>query len=567
MTRFMVYLLVSFTCYFALLFLLFSTLVDSSSPVSEPPELLWSGSPFISSPVAAVAADEEEEEVGVDARSEDDGAAAETAAASSSSSSSWVESTGSYVSPPGAAAGAGAGTAARGGGAAEEDLSAGCLSAAAAAAAAAAERSTSSGDLRRMCLLAAEHLNALYQRINTEYVVLSPLSASELAAAIDQNLAAILEEEDDIADRVIRRQLPLGSLPVKTLKEAIKQKLLERNKLKKRNITTLPGLLGVQLQHGKLLPLADAVNALANLCDLLLGQSLGLSPLTETEKQQLAEEIEERFAMPAAALSDAAAAATTTAAATAAATAAYEEMVLEAAARTVMDVAGKPSRAASLSHAFSRAAAPLFTVFADSLSPVSLDACITLVKGLFPSLQAHMTTHYRMQSPTKQQERHMGLLLLPLLNAHRSRLRTSAATGAATLAAEEHTLIWTFLEVYAREHQLVAEAVPAAAGAAAVPAAEAVPAAAGAAAEADPAAVVAAAEAVAAAAVAAAEAVAAAPIAAAAAAIEERVGAAKRLKYCGERAAAPAAAAATAAAAAAAVLDIDESAGAANDIE
>ncbi|CDJ41670.1 hypothetical protein, conserved [Eimeria tenella] len=73
---------------------------------------------------------------------------------------------------------------------------------------------------------------------------------------------------------------------------------------------------------------------------------------------------------------------------------------------------------------------------------------------------AHMTLHYCMQSPTLQQQQQMAQLLLPLLNAHRSRLRLSAEKGIPILAPDEHILIWFFMEIFARENKLVGKERP-----------------------------------------------------------------------------------------------------------
>ncbi|XP_026192891.1 uncharacterized protein LOC34623935 [Cyclospora cayetanensis] len=163
--------------------------------------------------------------------------------------------------------------------------------------------SSTEPELWRICLVAANHISALYRRLTVENTLVRRLSPSEFSAAIAEHLQVILEEEDNIAQSVVDGLLPHGALPVFSLKVAIQRKL----------------------------------------------QSLGL------------------------------------------------------------------------------------------LKPKN----------------AHMTLHYQMKGPTEQEMQEMAAVLWPLVNAHRSRLRLSAHKGVTLLAPEEHSLLWAYMEIYAREHHLV----------------------------------------------------------------------------------------------------------------
>lgn len=296
-------------------------------------------------------------------------------------------------------------------------------------------------ELRRICMLTMDLVPALYRRLSVEYEIVQPLSAEEALSAISEGLKEILEEEDYVADLVIAKKLPHGALPVRSLKQAIEAKLSALHRLKPKNITTKPGLMGLQIRDGKVEGVMDCVAAQVTFFHDLMGAKFTLARMTPAEVAELADRVSDAFSG-----------------------AVLEEgdlpVVLEFTSRAVMDAVAAPSRAESLGAALQ--AMPPFSPVGDDngLAPLSPSRCLTLVRGLFPTLRAHMTLHYEMKDPTEEQLQAMADVLLPIVNAHRSRLRLSAQKGVTLLAPEEHTILWGYMEQYAREHKLVGRERP-----------------------------------------------------------------------------------------------------------
>lgn len=291
-------------------------------------------------------------------------------------------------------------------------------------------------ELKRMCLLTVDHLAALYRRLAVQYRILQPLTPEQVLDAVAEKLTDILAEEDRIADLVIAKKLPHGALPVRSLKQAVQAKLEALGLLKPKNITTQEGLMGLQLREGRLCGLEACVEALVSFFTDLIGAKFRLSGLTPAEVSALVTRLQGAFGEGRMREDDLPA-------------------VLEAAARAVLDEVAALSRAESLSAAL-QSMAPLVLVGEDDgLSPLTAAHCLTLVRGLFPTLRAHMTLHYEMQDPSEAQLYAMAAVLLPLVNAHRGRLRVATQRGITLLAPEEHALLWGYMEQYAREHQLV----------------------------------------------------------------------------------------------------------------
>ncbi|KAL8444682.1 hypothetical protein Emag_005394 [Eimeria magna] len=296
-------------------------------------------------------------------------------------------------------------------------------------------------ELRRMCLLALDHLPALYKRLDVEFEILGRLSPEELLSAVSEGLNVILAEEDRIADLVIEKKLPHGALPVHSLKEALKAKLDALQRLRPKNITTRPGLMGLQIQDGELKRVGDCVNAQVIFFHDLMNAKFKLAKLTPAEVEALVAKVTKTFAGVVLKEADLPAA-------------------FELIARQVMNEVAAPARAESLGAALQ--AMPPFAPVGDDngLSPLSASNCLILVRGLFPTLRAHMTLHYEMKDPTEEQLQAMADVLLPMLNAHRSRLRSSAQKGFTILAPEEHAILWAYMEQFAREHKLVGRERP-----------------------------------------------------------------------------------------------------------
>ncbi|KAL8275862.1 hypothetical protein Esti_000198 [Eimeria stiedai] len=296
-------------------------------------------------------------------------------------------------------------------------------------------------ELRRMCLLALDHLPALYKRLDVEYEIVGRLSPEELLSAVSEGLNVILAEEDRIADLVIEKKLPHGALPVHSLKEALKAKLVALQRLRPKNITTRPGLMGLQIQNGELKRVGDCVNAQVIFFHDLMNAKFKLAKLTPAEVEALVAKVRKSFAGAVLKEADLPAA-------------------FELIARQVMNEVAAPARAESLGAALQ--AMPPFAPVADDngLNPLSASNCLILVRGLFPTLRAHMTLHYEMKDPTEEQLQAMADVLLPMLNAHRSRLRSSAQKGFTLLAPEEHAILWAYMEQFAREHKLVGRERP-----------------------------------------------------------------------------------------------------------
>lgn len=296
-------------------------------------------------------------------------------------------------------------------------------------------------ELRRMCMMTVDLVPALYRRLSVEYEIVQPLSPEEVLSAISEGLNKILEEEDYVADLVIAKKLPHGALPVRSLKQAIEAKLMALHRLKPKNITTKPGLMGLQIHDGKVEGVADCVTAQVTFFHDLMGAKFRLAKMTPAEVAELADRVSDAFSGTVLEESDL-------------------PVVLEFTSRAVMDAVAAPSRAESLGAALQ--AMPPFSPVGDDngLAPLSPSRCLTLVRGLFPTLRAHMTLHYEMKDPTEEQLHAMADVLLPIVNAHRSRLRLSAHKGVTLLAPEEHTILWGYMEQYAREHKLVGRERP-----------------------------------------------------------------------------------------------------------
>lgn len=296
-------------------------------------------------------------------------------------------------------------------------------------------------ELRRMCMMAVDHLAALYRRLTVEYEIKQQLSPEEVLSAISERLDDILAEEDHVADLVIAKKLPHGALPVRSLKQAIQAKLEALHRLKPKNITTKPGLMGLEIHNGKLQGIGDCVEAQVIFFYDLTGSKFKLAKMTDAEVAELAAKLTATFSMATLDKADLPGS-------------------LAFIARAVMDEVLAPARAESLGAALQ--AMPPFTPVGDDngLSPLSPSRCLTLVRGLFPTLRAHMTLHYEMIDPTEEQLQAMSNVLLPIVNAHRSRLRLSAQKGVTLLAPEEHTILWGYMEQYAREHKLVGRERP-----------------------------------------------------------------------------------------------------------
>lgn len=291
-------------------------------------------------------------------------------------------------------------------------------------------------ELRRLCMMVVDHLPALYRRLSAQYEVTSPLTPEEVLAAIAEFKQSILDEEDAIAELVLTRKLPHGALPVYSLKTAIQKKLTELNKLKEKNITTLPGLMGLQLRGGKVVGVNKCVEAQVMFFYDLIGQKFSLSRMSEAEVYELGEKVQEALSADLLKENDLPA-------------------VLEFISRAVLDAVAAPSRAASLGAAL-QAMPPFAPVGEDNgLTPLTFPRCLTLVRGLFPSLRAHMTLHYNVKEPNEEQLAAMAAVLLPIVNAHRSRLRLSSQKGVTLLAPDETFLLWWYMEIYADRKSVV----------------------------------------------------------------------------------------------------------------
>ncbi|OEH78047.1 hypothetical protein cyc_08126 [Cyclospora cayetanensis] len=296
--------------------------------------------------------------------------------------------------------------------------------------------SSTEPELWRICLVAANHISALYRRLTVENTLVRRLSPSEFSAAIAEHLQVILEEEDNIAQSVVDGLLPHGALPVFSLKVAIQRKLQSLGLLKPKNITTQPGLLGLEVIDGKLQHIEKSIRAQVAFFYDLMAPKFRLSPMSDDEVRELAAGVADAFAHSVLSEEDL-------------------PIVLEFMARAVLDTVAAPGRSESLRTAL-QAMPPFAPVGSDNgLAPLALPLCLKLVRGLFPSLRAHMTLHYQMKGPTEQEMQEMAAVLWPLVNAHRSRLRLSAHKGVTLLAPEEHSLLWAYMEIYAREHHLV----------------------------------------------------------------------------------------------------------------